>query len=69
MFNFSSLPLYLICIRLPDGVGVLCTQYSPTKKAVPERTLRFGTATDFAIENAAVEGSYSKPSYVFTPRV
>mmetsp|Transcript_26964 Transcript_26964/g.50996 ORF Transcript_26964/g.50996 Transcript_26964/m.50996 type:complete len:327 (-) Transcript_26964:278-1258(-) len=43
--------------------------YSPHKKAVPERTLRFGTATDFAIESAAVEGGYSKPTYVFVPRV
>lgn len=43
--------------------------YSPPKKAIPERTLRFGTATDFAIESAAVEGSYSKPTYVFVPRV
>eukprot|EP00238_Polyblepharides_amylifera_P010092 CAMPEP_0196590278 /NCGR_PEP_ID=MMETSP1081-20130531/66176_1 /TAXON_ID=36882 /ORGANISM="Pyramimonas amylifera, Strain CCMP720" /LENGTH=326 /DNA_ID=CAMNT_0041913341 /DNA_START=37 /DNA_END=1017 /DNA_ORIENTATION=+ len=43
--------------------------YTPAKKAVPERMLRFGTATDFAVENASIEGGYSKPSYVFVPRV
>mmetsp|Transcript_14471 Transcript_14471/g.30968 ORF Transcript_14471/g.30968 Transcript_14471/m.30968 type:complete len:308 (-) Transcript_14471:291-1214(-) len=43
--------------------------FSPPKKAIPGKTLRFGTATEFAVENAMVEGAYSKPTYVFVPRV
>jgi hypothetical protein len=45
------------------------TTYEPTTKALPERTLRFGTAKEFALETAAVDGSYSKPTYVFMPRI
>jgi hypothetical protein len=45
------------------------TTYMPTTKALPECTLRFGTAKEFALETAAVDGSYSKPTYVFMPRI
>lgn len=72
--HLSALGLWLVnyialFIKLSFDIRECGMQYSPHKKAVPERTLRFGTATDFAIESAAVEGGYSKPTYVFVPRV
>jgi hypothetical protein len=51
------------------GDTITRKMFSPPKKAISGKTLRFGTATDFAVENTTVEGSYSKPTYVFVPRV
>lgn len=42
--------------------------YAPARRPVPEKDLRFGTATEFAIEQATIEGSYSKPTLVYETR-
>jgi hypothetical protein len=44
------------------------TTYEPTTKALPERTLRFGTGADFDDEEESLRNIYSKPELVVGSR-
>mmetsp|Transcript_40978 Transcript_40978/g.49730 ORF Transcript_40978/g.49730 Transcript_40978/m.49730 type:complete len:316 (-) Transcript_40978:314-1261(-) len=43
-------------------------QYAPPRVKTDGRTLRFGTASDFAQERATIDGNYSKPTLVMETR-